>query len=166
LCLALVEPLKIHLRKTSRHHHWSPSVYLQVNLPVIGKAARSAIIDMGRTAAGPITSAVRVETTLDRLQITLGQAAERYSRHRVHRPAARSLPPLRQELVRPAPVAAETKRTETRRPSDEPWSRLVNPAPLPPIRPELSLDINRITDQVIRKIDRRIIAARERLGRI
>src|SRR5215472_1204788 len=110
LRLVLAEPLEIHLRRTTRHNHWSQSLNLQVNLPVTAKMLRAATVDKGRSIAGPATVAVRVERTLDRLRIILAQAADRYSRRRLHAPAARILPPLRQELVRPALVAAEAKR--------------------------------------------------------
>ena len=165
LSLTLVEPLKIHLRRTVRHSHL-PSIYFRIDLPVIAKAFHAAPVERGQGIAGPAIGAARLERTVDRLQIRSAQVVERYLRQPFAGPAAKNLPPLRQELLRPAPAAVSDERAQAAQQREETSSRLAGQAPLAQGRPEFSLDMNRITDQVIRKIDRRVIAARERLGRI
>lgn len=123
-------------------------------------------IDRNMIIVGSATGAVRLERTVDRLQIRSAQVVERYSRQPFARPAARNLPSLRQELVRPVPAVVSAESAQAARQREETSSRPAGQASLAQGRPEFSLDMNRITDQVIRKIDRRVIAARERLGRI
>ena len=58
---------------------------------------------------------------------------------------------------RPAPVPAPVSRPESQRPPDLAGGSVTGVT---------AVDINRLTDQVVQTIDRRIIAHRERLGRI
>jgi hypothetical protein len=64
----------------------------------------------------------------------------------------RAQPPVPREVVRNTPPEAETPVGEVRRPAA--------PAEAPP-----QVDVNRLTEDVIRAIDQRIIARRERMGK-
>jgi len=71
---------------------------------------------------------------------------------------------------KPAPAAVRAERPETPEPerfqrSAQVWDT-VNEAPRVRAATAPSLSIEQLTDQVIRQIDSRVIAMRERMGRI
>lgn len=90
-------------------------------------------------------------------------------------PRAPAVPPVPRIVHRPAPTvtaAATPPPTVTPRTAGNGWEgtatgRAPLRSPDMPMQPEANpVDVNRLTEQVIQAIDRRIIAQRERLGRI
>jgi len=125
---------------------------------------RACTLNTARIVAATIIDIVRVERTMDRLQAASTQASET-SCHRLHLLTTRELPPLRHVLARPAP-SARNDSTWFRQEAGETRNHLAGQVIPVQSRPDVSVDLDRITEQVIRKIDRRVVAARERLGRI
>ena len=73
-----------------------------------------------------------------------------------------SLPPTRLHPQRPPMILAAPPRPAADQPSPAPATERTRPVPARPAE----VDLQSLTDQVVRQIDRRIVAHRERMGRI
>lgn len=78
-------------------------------------------------------------------------------------PSARPVP---MTVQRPAPASAAPPQPAPVSTPDAPGAPHRPPTPFPQAEAPPPIDIDRLTDQVVRAIDRRIIAHRERMGRV
>jgi hypothetical protein len=164
LRLLVLRPSRICLRRDALYSQFSVSISVVTNLPVTGTVFRAPTLNTPRIVAATTIDIVRVERTMDRLQAASTRASETF-RHRLHPLTTRELPPLLHVLARPAP-SARNDSIWFRQEAGETRNHLVGQVTPVQSRPGVSVDVDRITEQVIRKIDRRVVAARERLGRI
>jgi len=116
-----------------------------------------------RAEAAPLQAALRAGKIVLQNAQALAQRATSERRRVEARPAA-ELPALSRALPRPSPEPTSTRADReslvTTRDPASPSATRGRPAGPPPI------DVDRLTDQVIRQIDSRLLAHRERLGRV
>jgi hypothetical protein len=156
-----------HTRRTEPLALKSPAIVgprVPAAIVVYRPASGAMVRVFTRLAEGPAAQA-RHGALMQRIREIRERILHEHRRLEEHRPAlalrhagsaATKAPTAIDEMRKPSPAVARS-RTRWAGPADEQWAAREKALP--------TLDVDRLTDQVIRKIDDRVTAFRERLGR-
>jgi len=160
----LAPRLRVASRITERHTHLRVAPRLALSLAVVREGENGARRDAS-LATVVIRRAERVERTVLTRRALVERVVARAARHEgeLSHAAPRTgaiAAPVARVLRRAAPAAAPT--AEREEPAPVPRTRVPAPAPRAALSP---VEVSQLTETVIRSIDRRLSAARERRGR-